>query len=302
METASVRWRMLTGQRSYPLGPVTHPHRRVTRSGSAWRHRRCRTKLKSAGSVRGPRRLAPRECASALRLRRCLPVEHLGLLREGLATHRRSRHRCPPGYSREDPRCPGKAAAATKEERTVYQSRAHAATLLAALGGSPECGGFTLQRTPDRTERTLFTLAAAPAGVLPATLAKRLRTEIDPGVRFAILITLSSYRAGDLPESELSRFLEWLRNAWLTDPDRRLPLRHALARRSMGAHRIGRLYGPVRSPHPGTKARLHMVGDPIGHRYADCCADFPIPDCDRNEGVRGGGSITSNESDEAPSP
>ena len=109
--------------------------------------------------------------------------------------------------------------AATPEARKAYTMRAHAAVLLAALGAAPEHGGFTLRRTPDRTERTLFTLACAPAGVAPASLANRLAGEVDPGVRFALLTALAGFRPADLPGFELDQFLGWLRNAWLNDPD-----------------------------------------------------------------------------------
>ena len=111
------------------------------------------------------------------------------------------------------------STAATPEARKAYTIRAHAAILLAALGAAPEHGGFTLRRTPDRTERTLFTLACAAAGVAPASLAARLATEVDPGVRFALLTALAAYKPADVPGPEMGKLLAWLRSAWLTDPD-----------------------------------------------------------------------------------
>ncbi|MFN0126405.1 MAG: protein kinase domain-containing protein [Verrucomicrobiales bacterium] len=147
------------------------------------------------------------------------PPEHLGMLRESLAAMGSTGVAALRERLETTPPVTPTALPATAEEESIYLSRAHAATLLAALGAPFEVGGFTLQRSRDQTERTLFTLAAVHAGVAASGLVTRLRQEPSAGVRFALLLALASYSPGDLPEHELDRFRDWLRSAWLTDSD-----------------------------------------------------------------------------------
>lgn len=125
---------------------------------------------------------------------------------------RRAAREAPPAGKAPEPK------PLTKAEEAIYAG--HANILLAAMAlGVADIVWPCLTREADRTLRTFVFLNAAPAGVPPEPLARRLREEKDPGIRQALLLALCGYPPSALASAEQDQMLRWLRAAYTTDPD-----------------------------------------------------------------------------------
>lgn len=105
-----------------------------------------------------------------------------------------------------------------KEEERAYIGQANRLLASLSLGQEQQYWPF-LSRKADRTLRTLLVLNAANAETSPSLFGERLQHEQDPGIRQALLLTLSHYPAALLPTELHKKLMIWLARAYKEDPD-----------------------------------------------------------------------------------
>lgn len=164
-----------------------------------------------------------------------------------------------------------------REERD-YIGRANMLLASLALGEERQFWPL-LSRKADRTLRTFLVLNAANTGTSPSLFGKRLLLERDPGIRQALLLTLSHYPAALLPTDLHKKLMIWLPNTYKDDPDGGVHSSVATLMRRWGSeNELQSLNAQLPRPHepmPGygwwvTPAGVDMriVTGPNGARFA----------------------------------